>query len=246
MKQLIEGVAAHVDLYIDPQTGITWVENGRSGTGHGAHPNIDASGSVEGMKKMYWGECRTVKSHGFIHNVDKVVYSDILDYLAFAYCKCIGCQSRRKPKSELIEHQRQNVAMNRAKKACHTGQFIEELKRAIEDMNRPTLSNVETYVFPVLSTAHIREGDAKLLEKFCEDEREGFMPSLDGVAIHEQPYGWRILVLNDCDLNEEQLQERGFSEEFIDLLRMVKKGSYTGLWLDRDGETYEHLPSFEW
>ncbi|WP_301124034.1 hypothetical protein [Mycolicibacterium fortuitum] len=64
MKQLINQVKPHIALYTDPDTGLAWVENGAAGIAHSAHPNIDATGSVAGMKdRGYWGrEDRTVAS----------------------------------------------------------------------------------------------------------------------------------------------------------------------------------------
>ena len=67
VKQLITEVAPYVKLYRDTRTGIAWVANGTVGLGHSCHPNIDASGSVRGMKaRGYWRkDDRTVRSHGF-------------------------------------------------------------------------------------------------------------------------------------------------------------------------------------
>ena len=248
MKRLLHGIAAHIDLYIDPQTGITWVENGRTGTGHSAHPNIDESGSVEGMKRQYWGECRTVKSHGFIYNVDKVTYSDILDYLAFAHCKCIGCCGRRE--SERVEYRRREVALKHAVAACRSGNYSngdEELNLALEEMRSPTFSVVECYTFPVLSTSHIRRSDADLLEKICEEEREGFMPHVPSIKVYENhQYGWRIHVFYDVEVDEAGLTSIGFSSEFIHLIKLARDGRYSGIWLDSDGDQYGNFPTFDW
>lgn len=61
-------------LFVDPKTGIAWIEDGRTGLGHSCHPNISATGSVRGMKgRGFWGKRdRTVRSHGFIYNIDHV------------------------------------------------------------------------------------------------------------------------------------------------------------------------------
>ena len=79
-------------LYRDSKTGIAWVDNGSTGQGHSAHPNISATGSIRGMKALgYWGKSdRCVRSHGFIYNIDKLVVSDDLDELARRNCKCGG------------------------------------------------------------------------------------------------------------------------------------------------------------
>lgn len=92
MKQLLQQVRPNVNLYRDTTTGIAFVEDGTSGCGHSSHPNIDASGSVRGMKYLgYWEKkARTVRSHGFIYNIDKVVVSDDLDEIARQHCQCGG------------------------------------------------------------------------------------------------------------------------------------------------------------
>ena len=98
MKQLIKVLDEHVKMYKDPRTGLVWIENGRTGLGHSAHPNISDTGSVTGMKRLgYWREKdRTVRSHGFIYNVDHVVISDELDRKAALACQCIACRCANK------------------------------------------------------------------------------------------------------------------------------------------------------
>lgn len=92
LKELIEVVRPHVKAYRDPKTGIAWVEDGTTGTGYSCHPNIDASGSVRGMKQRgHWYKSdRTVRSHGFIYNIDRCVITSDLDEIANAYCRCGG------------------------------------------------------------------------------------------------------------------------------------------------------------
>ena len=91
-KTFIKKLAEHIELHFDERSGIAWVENGNSGNGHTCHPNIDASGSVAGMKKLgYWRkEDRTVRSHGFIYNIDSLVVSDKWDEEARKHCRCGG------------------------------------------------------------------------------------------------------------------------------------------------------------
>jgi hypothetical protein len=91
-KQLIKKVGPYQNLYRDTANGLAWVEDGSTGLGHSCHPNIDASGSVSGMKKRgYWNKNdRTVNSHGFIYNIDEYVVSDALDRLAGQNCRCGG------------------------------------------------------------------------------------------------------------------------------------------------------------
>lgn len=62
------------------------IENYSAGTEHSAHPNIDASGSVTGMKKLgYWRKDATInRTHGAIYNMSSIVCSDPLDELCHA------------------------------------------------------------------------------------------------------------------------------------------------------------------
>ena len=62
------------------------IENYSAGVEHSAHPNIDASGSVAGMKKLgYWRKDAVInRTHGAIYNMSLVVCSDPLDELCHA------------------------------------------------------------------------------------------------------------------------------------------------------------------
>lgn len=79
-------------------TGIVWIEDGSTGVGHSCHPNIDATGSVRGMKKLgYWGEKDVcVRSHGFIYNVSRTIVTDPLDEIVLDLCACGGTHTGRK------------------------------------------------------------------------------------------------------------------------------------------------------
>ncbi len=95
-KTFIKEIEPNIELHKCNRTGIAWIENGRTGSGHSAHPNIDASGSVLGMKKLgYWGkEDITVRTHGYIYNISKCAVTDKYDQIAMNYCQCGGKHSR--------------------------------------------------------------------------------------------------------------------------------------------------------
>lgn len=97
MKALIRDIDEYTHLYKDDKTGIAWIEDGHTGLGHSVHPNIDASGSVTGMKKRgYWNKNDVcVKSHGYIYNTSKFVVSDELDKIVANECQCEECRKRR-------------------------------------------------------------------------------------------------------------------------------------------------------
>ena len=96
-KKLIGNVSDYQRLYRDDKTGIAWVEDGSTGLGHSCHANIDASGSIRGMKdRGYWGKKdRCVRSHGFIYNIDTYVVSGVLDKIAADACMCEACLERQ-------------------------------------------------------------------------------------------------------------------------------------------------------
>lgn len=91
-KVLLKVIRPHVQLYRDPKTGIAWVEDGTTGNGHSCHPNISSTGSVRGMKSLgYWNkQDRTVRSHGWVYNIDHVAVSGELDKIACQHCQCGG------------------------------------------------------------------------------------------------------------------------------------------------------------
>ncbi len=95
-KTFIKEIKPYIELHRDEKTGIAWVDNGSTGNEHSAHPSIDVTGSVRGMKKMgYWQEDDiTVRCHGAIYNVSKMIISDEYDQIAKDHCRCIGCRRK--------------------------------------------------------------------------------------------------------------------------------------------------------
>ena len=102
MKQFVRKIEEYVNLYRDDKSGIAWIEDGRTGNGISVHSNIDSSGSVSGMKNLgYWKKKdRTVKSHGWIYNIDSFVCNkkNELEMIVANKCRCQGCLERRMQK----------------------------------------------------------------------------------------------------------------------------------------------------
>jgi hypothetical protein len=96
-KTLVRTIREHVKLYRDDKTGIAWVEDGETGCGHSAHPNISTTGSIAGMRNLgYWNKDeRCVRSHGFVYNIDRLSVSDELDKIAASECRCQACIERK-------------------------------------------------------------------------------------------------------------------------------------------------------
>lgn len=99
MKVLVREIEPHVRLFRDDRNGIAWIEDGRVGIGVSVHPNIDATGSVRGMKERgYWGKNdRTVRSHGWQFNIDLFCCraDDELEQIVARECRCQACIERR-------------------------------------------------------------------------------------------------------------------------------------------------------
>ncbi len=95
-KQLIRQLNKDAKLVQCSRTGITWVENSSTGLRHSAHPSIHETGSVRGMKANgYWGKNdRTVRTHGFIYNIDHFIPGDQYDTVALKTCACGGNHGR--------------------------------------------------------------------------------------------------------------------------------------------------------
>ena len=98
---LIQQLNQNQFLHQNPKTGITWVEDISTGLAHSCHPNIHASGSPSGMKKLgYWQYTDwIVKSDGYYYNLSSVVISDQLDAIAAENCQCQSCRIWRKKTS---------------------------------------------------------------------------------------------------------------------------------------------------
>jgi hypothetical protein len=102
MKQFIREIEKNVNLYRDDKNGIVWIEDGRTGLGISVHASISSTGSVVGMKNLgYWGKKdRTVRSHGWIYNIDSFVCdkNNEMEMIIANECRCQGCVERREGK----------------------------------------------------------------------------------------------------------------------------------------------------
>ena len=77
-RVFVREIEPGVELFRDAVTGIAWAEDHRVGLGVSVHPNIDESGSVEGMVARGWwmASDRVVRSHGWIYNIDRFSRDD--------------------------------------------------------------------------------------------------------------------------------------------------------------------------
>lgn len=100
MTEFIRDIQLGVKLYRDRLNGIAWAEDHRTGLGISVHPNIDETGSVDGMVNLgYWRkDDRVAKSHGWIYNIDRLTYdsNDPIEAIVASECRCAACLERRR------------------------------------------------------------------------------------------------------------------------------------------------------
>ena len=97
--------------------------------------------------------------------------------------------------------------------------------------------SLEIHKVLVLSTAHMTEGDSNLLP-YAEEY---------GLVVYEMDeFGWMIYV------NDEYLQKvlppelSDFSDGFKQAIKLAQKNGCEWLRFDRDANTVEQLPEYEW
>ena len=100
MTEFIRDIQPGVKLYRDRLNGIAWAEDHRTGLWISVHPNIDETGSVDGMVNLgYWRkDDRVAKSHGWIYNIDRLAYdsNDPIEAFVASECRCAACLERKK------------------------------------------------------------------------------------------------------------------------------------------------------
>jgi len=94
MRTKVMEIMPDVALYRDDKTGIAMVEDGRNGNNCTLHPNIDSSGSVDGMVNQgYWSRAdKTVQAMGAIHNISVYVpeADPQINAALHEHCQCGG------------------------------------------------------------------------------------------------------------------------------------------------------------
>lgn len=104
MKEFIREIEPGAKLYRDPINGIAWIEDTRAGIGISVHPNIDITGSIQGMVAHgFWRkEDRIVRSHGWLYNIDRFSCwpDDDMEQIVARECRCQACIERREKETE--------------------------------------------------------------------------------------------------------------------------------------------------
>lgn len=90
MKRFIRKIDEQAELYVDRITGIALVKDLSTGRLISCHSDIDASGSVVGIKaRGAWRKRdRTVRSFGLIFNIDTFFCDDKEAYQVIAAMEC--------------------------------------------------------------------------------------------------------------------------------------------------------------
>lgn len=93
------------------------------------------------------------------------------------------------------------------------------------------------------STAHITKEDAALLDVAAS------CPGVPPVVVYKYPEGYFVHVPAGAeDFKDAVLTAdgTGFSQNLIDLMGCARQNKCKYVQLDRDGETYPDIPTYEW
>ena len=96
---------------------------------------------------------------------------------------------------------------------------------------------IEIYTVMVISTRHITEDDARVLQKVATEEKT------DPLLVIDYDYGFRLFVKND---RHDPCADARLSAAARECIALA--GSYGCRWVefDRDGPTYDGKEMFEW
>lgn len=115
----------------------------------------------------------------------------------------------------------------------------------IEDDNGESISSRDMDYVPtmpeihkmlVMSTAHVSEETAKLIDE-AYDRKHAWAPAF------ARAEGWLFYVGDENPVVKHGLD---YPEEFAALFSFAMEQGCTWLMLDRDGDTVDNLPTFEW
>jgi hypothetical protein len=97
-----------------------------------------------------------------------------------------------------------------------------------------------------VSTANIRQEDAKVLEQFAVEcaEDSGLNTRSPAITVYDTQYGFIIPLFAEIEESTERINE--LSVEARNLIKVALKRKCHLLVLDCDAEKDESLPTFEW
>ena len=100
-----------------------------------------------------------------------------------------------------------------------------------------------------VSTRHISQIDNEIIQGSIPEEEGIFANPPTDLIVYPYEGGCFVFAAIEDDVAEDfytTLENQGLSKEFIALLRRAKQSGCKYLQLDRDGDTYNDLPTFEW
>lgn len=96
-----------------------------------------------------------------------------------------------------------------------------------------------------LTTAHMTKEDNQLLTDLCQTLRND---AVKPVIVDSYKYGYWVHVPEADNMAEyaKDAAGAGFSEAFVNLLKLACVRGYSVIRFDRDGQYAEGIPSFDW
>lgn len=92
----------------------------------------------------------------------------------------------------------------------------------------------------VACTSHITEQDDGLLSRSSASGGDPWVT-------YPLPYGYLVVVATeDPEVRAKQSREMGYSEAFLNLVKLAQAEGCKFLLLDRDGDEYAGLPRHDW
>ncbi|PZR92285.1 MAG: hypothetical protein DI537_13955 [Stutzerimonas stutzeri] len=97
---------------------------------------------------------------------------------------------------------------------------------------------LETPKMLVLSTAHITAWTARNFDLLTDDVPDIFFPKLS--PHDDEELGWIIPIGPDIEWSHM------VSEDLVAIRKVAEREGCSWIMLDRDGDTIEELPSYDW
>ena len=102
-----------------------------------------------------------------------------------------------------------------------------------------------------VSTSHVSPNDMRLIGETAKAHRDQgiFAEPPTTLIVYDYEEGCFVFAAIEEDAKEDfytALKCQGLSDEFLNLLKLARESGCKYLQLDRDGETYESLPTFKW
>jgi hypothetical protein len=95
-----------------------------------------------------------------------------------------------------------------------------------------------------VSTSHITENDAKLLDE--SDSKKQSSISRNPLSAFSKGVGWLVNIPATDEEVFKEILNYGYSNEFVELVKVALNHDCDWINLDCDGAEIEDLPKFDW